>query len=211
MAMHEIYSRNDYRVKVDIVEQKACIIKGKNSISVPLEPLTPLSMLAAKQLRLIGCDPGNYLNIGHTNQIILKEAAQNWQQALTSAKQLAQARDTSMIPLFWQHLPGLLELREAEDRFAASMRTASLLLEQGVADALPKQLVDLRTQYPAAAAYICAEYVALSADEKLAARGRQALAQLVNGAGIEAVRHLLPTKMPNNPHHKMRRPAEEQP
>jgi hypothetical protein len=211
MAMKEIYSRNDYRVLVDVEGQKACIVKGKNSISVPLEPLTPLSILAAKQLRLMGCDPGNYLNIGHTNQIILKDAAQKWHLALTSATQLAQVRDTSMIPLFWQHLPGLLALREAEDCYAAGMRTASLFLEQGASDRLPEQLIELRTKYPAAAAYICAEHIALSADAKLAELGRQALAQLVRGASLEEVRKLLPTKLPNNPHRSLRRSAEEQP
>ena len=208
MAMHEIYARNDYRVRVDPEEHKACIIKGSNSISVPLEPLTPLSTLAAKHLRMIGCDPGNYLNIGHTNQVLLKEAASAWHQALHSAQQLAQARDTSMIPSFWQRLPGLLDLREAEENYAAGARSASLLLEQCPHYSLPQQLLELRERFPHAALYIRAEYLALLADERLAERGRLAMALLLTGADLDEVRALLPAKTPDNLHQNLRRAAE---
>lgn len=209
MAMHEIFVRNDYRVRVDLEEHKACIVKGRNSISVPLEPLTQLSTLAAKHLRMIGCDPGNYLNIGHTNQVLLKDAAPAWHQAIDNAQQIAQARDTSMIPCFWERLPGLLELREAEENFAAGARSASLLLEQGPHYTLPQQLHELRNKYPHAALYIRAEYVALLADEKLAERGRRAMALLLSGDSLEEVRALLPSKTPDNVHQNLRRSNEE--
>src|SRR5512138_3512479 len=145
--MKMIFSRNDYRIMVDHDEQRARIIKGKNMLNVTLEELTPLSPVAAKHLRLMGCDPANYLNIGFTNQVILKEAASAWQQALETATSLIRKKDSSMIPTFWNSLAGLLELREAEDSFAACQRTVSMMFEYGDRSGPPSTLQELRRKY----------------------------------------------------------------
>jgi len=207
--MKVIFSRNDYRILVDAEERKACIVKGNSSISVPLEPLTPLSTLAARHLRMIGCDPAKYLNIGHTNQVLIKDAAQEWQQALGSAERRARDRDTSMIMLFWESLPGLPELREAEDSYAAGAHSASLLLEHRPLAGPPAQLAALRAKFPRAAAYVLAEQFAFSADDKVAEKGRQALALLAGNKSLEEALALLPMRLPGGNYQSLRRNRQE--
>ena len=205
MAMKVIFARNDYRIMVDFDEQRACIVKGKNTLNVSLEELTPLSPVAAKHLRMMGCEPANYLNIGHTNQVLLKEAATAWQQALETAASLNRKKDSSMIPTFWNSLAGLLELREAEDSFAACQRTASLMFEYGERTGPPGSLQVLRKKYPRAAAYILAESHTFSANEKVAERARRALHMIIANGNLDKALELLPRTPPNLQQEKMRR------
>ncbi len=206
--MKVIFARNDYRIMVDFDERRACIVKGGNTLNVSLEELTPLSPVAAKHLRMMGCEPANYLNIGHTNQVILKEAAAAWQQALETAASMNRKKDSSMITTFWNSLAGLLELREAEDSFAACQRTASLLFEYGERTGPPGSLQELRKKYPRAAAYILAESHAFSANEKVAERARRALHMIATNGNLEKALDLLPRTPPNHQQDKLRRVAD---
>ena len=208
--MKMIFSRNDYRIMVDHDEQRARIIKGKNMLNVTLEELTPLSPVAAKHLRLMGCDPANYLNIGFTNQVILKEAASAWQQALETATSLIRKKDSSMIPTFWNSLAGLLELREAEDSFAACQRTASMMFEYGDRTGPPSSLQELRKKYQRAAAYILAELHAYSANEKVAERARRAMHLIISNGNLERALELLPRTPPNLQQERRRRGADDE-
>lgn len=210
VALKMIFSRNDYRIMVDHDERRACIIKGKNTLNVTLEELTPLSPVAAKHLRLMGCEPANYLNIGFTNQVILKEAASAWQQALETVASLTRKKDSSMIPTFWNNLTGLLELREAEDSFAACQRTASMMFEYGERSGPPSSLQELRKRYPRAAAYILAESHAFSADERVAGRARRAMHLIASNGNIDRALELLPRTPPNLQHEKRRREPDDE-
>lgn len=210
MTMKMIFSRNDYRIMVDHDEQRARIIKGKNMLNVTLEELTPLSPVAAKHLRLMGCDPANYLNIGFTNQVILKEAASAWQQALETATSLIRKKDSSMIPTFWNSLAGLLELREAEDSFAACQRTASMMFEYGDRSGPPSTLQELRKKYQRAAAYILAEFHAYSANEKVAERARRAMHLIISNGNLERALELLPRTPPNLQQERRRRGSDDE-
>lgn len=203
--MKVIFARNDYRIMVDYEERRACIVKGGHTLNVSLEELTPLSPVAAKHLRMMGCEPANYLNIGHTNQVILKEAATVWQQALEAAANLNRKKDSSMITTFWNSLTGLLELREAEDSFAACQRTASLMFEYGDRSGPPGSLQELRKRYPRAAAYILAESHAFSANEKVAERARRALHIITANGNLERALELLPRTPPNLQQDKLRK------
>ena len=209
VAMKQIFSRNDYRIMVDHDERRACIVKGKNTLNVTLEELTPLSPVAAKHLRLMGCEPSNYLNIGYTNQVILKEAASAWQQALDTVASLSRKKDSSMIPTFWSCLTGLLELREAEDSFAACQRTASMMFEYGERNGPPGSLQELRRKYPRAAAYILAESHAFSADERVAERARRAMHLIAGNGSIDRALELLPRTPPSLQHERRRRGGDE--
>ena len=208
--MKQIFSRNDYRIMVDHDERRACIIKGRNTLNVTLEELTPLSPVAAKHLRLMGCEPSNYMNIGHTNQVILKEAASAWQQALDTVASLSRKKDSSMIPMFWSCLTGLLELREAEDSFAACQRTASMMFEYGERSGPPSSLQDLRRKYPRASAYILAESHAFSADDRVAEKARRAMHIIASNGNIDKALELLPRTPPNLQHEKRRRGGDEE-
>jgi hypothetical protein len=195
--MQSIFKKNDYQIMVDLEERKACIVKGNSSVFVALEELTPLSSVAAKHLKMMGCDPKRYLNIGHSNHVILKEAEDAWHQALQKAERKNAVNETSMIPLFWHNLPGLMELRDAEDTYAACQRSASLMLEYHHRGLPPARLMELRQRYPRSAAYILAEAYAFSGSSSLAERGRKAMQTLVTGGPIEKALALLPDFPPD--------------
>lgn len=197
--MKPIYTKNDYQILVDIEQHRACIVKGTNSVYVSLEELSPLSSLAAKHLRMMGCDPKKYMNIGHTNQVILKEAAPAWEEAVARANNAERKTDTSMIPVFWQNLSGLLELREAEDTYAACQKSASLMLEYQQRGLPPAQLMELRRKYPRSAAYLLAEAYAFSGNEDIAGRARKAMHILVTNGQIKDALSLLPDSPPDAP------------
>ncbi len=205
--MKQIFARNDYQILVDVNQRKACIVKGSSSVFVSLEELTPLSSLAAKHLRMMGCDPKRYMNIGTTNQVILKEAALAWEQAVAETRHTGRKADTSMIPAFWHYLPGLLELREAEDTYAACQKSASLMLEYQQRGLPPTQLMQLRKKYPRAAAYILAEAYAFSGNEEIAGRGRRAMHILIAGSDIKDALSLLPDTPPDNLYTEQQRSA----
>lgn len=194
--MKTIFSKNDYQILVDTDKRRACIVKGGNNVSVSLEPLAPLSSLAAKHLRMMGCDPKKYLHIGHTSQVILKEAAQAWEEAVSASRQAEKKNDTCQIHAFWQNLKGLLELREAEDAYAACQKSASLMLESRQRGVPPPQIMELRRKYPRAAAYILAEAYAFSADEAVANEARQAMQILISNGDIAAALAHLPSSPP---------------
>lgn len=198
--MKPIYTKNDYQILVDFDQRRACIVKGAHSVYVSLEELTPLSSLAAKHLRMMGCDPKKYMNIGLTNQVILKEAAAAWEEAVAKANNADLKMDTSMVPLFWQNLPGLLELREAEDTYAACQKSASLMLEYRQRGLPPAQLMELRRKYPRSAAYILAEAYAFSGDEEIAGRARKAMHILVTNGDIKDALGRLPNSPPGAPY-----------
>ncbi len=182
---------------MDVEQRKACIVKGGGTVFVALEELTPLSALAAKNLKMMGCDPKRYLNIGHSNHIILREAEESWQAVLEQTKLYPKQGNSSMIQLFWQNLPGLLELRDAEDTYAACQRSASLMLEYRQRGLPPTRLMELRQKYPRAAAYILAESYAFSGSETVAERGRRAMQILVCGTPTEDALALLPDFPPD--------------
>jgi hypothetical protein len=196
--MKTIFTKNDYHILVDVEKRRACIVKGSNNVSVCLEELTPLSSLAAKHLRMMGCDPKKYLNIGHTNQVILKEAEEAWEEAVAASRQVEKKNDTSMIPVFWRNLTGLLELREAEDTYAACQRSASLMLEYRQRGLPPGQLMELRRKHPRAAAYVLAEAYAFSADEAVALQARKAMRLLISGGDVRQALDLLPGSSPDS-------------
>lgn len=196
--MKPIFTKNDYKILVDLDERKACIVKGANSVFVALEELTPLSALAAKHLKMIGCDPSRYLNIGHSNHVIIKDAEDAWREAVYQIENRLHQSDTSMIPLFWQNLPGLTELRDAEDTYAACLRSGSLMLEYQQRGLPPARLMQLRQRYPRAAAYILAESHAFSSNETVADRGRKAMHLLITGAGLDDAFSLLPDLPPDS-------------
>ena len=196
--MKPIYTKNDYQILVDVESRKACIVKGTSSVYVALEELTPLSALAAKHLRMMGCDPKRYLNIGHSNHVILKEASQAWQAAIDQVERKSGRSETSMINRFWQNLPGLMELRDAEDTFSACQRSASLMLEYRQRGVPPARLMELRQKYPRAAAYILAEAYAFSGSDTVADRGRRAVHILVTGGSVEEALALLPNFPPDD-------------
>lgn len=197
--LKQIFAKNDYRILVDTEQRKACIVKGSNSVYVALEELTPLSPVAAKHLKMMGCDPRRYLNIGHSNHVIIREAEDAWRTAVERAETSSRLSETSMIPQFWHNLPGLSELRDAEDTYAACLRSASLMLEYRKPDIPPTRLSDLRQKFPRAAAYIFAEAYAFSGSETVAERGRKAMHLLVTGADIEDALALLPDFPPDTP------------
>lgn len=197
--MKTIFTKTDYRILVDIDERKACIVKGTNSVFVALEELTPLSALAAKNLKMIGCDPSRYLNIGHSNHVIIKDAEEAWREAVYQCENRLHQSDTSMIPQFWENLPGLTELRDAEDTYAACLRSGSLMLEYQQRGLPPTRLMQLRQRYPRAAVYILAESHAFSGNETVAARGRKAMHLLVTGADLDDALSLLPDLPPDLP------------
>lgn len=195
--MKQIFAKNDYKILVDVEQRKACIVKGVNSVFVALEELTPLSSLAAKHLKMMGCDPRRYLNIGHSNHVIIREAEAAWSAAVKQVDGRSLLNETSMIPQFWHNLPGLPELRDAEDTYAACLRSASVMLEHRKNDLPPTRLIELRQQYPRAAAYILAEAYAFSGSEAVAERGRKAMHLLVTGAKVEDALELLPDFPPD--------------
>jgi hypothetical protein len=196
-TMKQIFSKKDYKILVDIDERKACIVKGNNSVFVALEELTPLSPLAAKHLKMMGCDPGRYLNIGHSNHVVIKDAEDAWLAAVAQSEKKVEGSETSMIPAFWQNLPGLIELRDAEDTYAACQRSASLMLEYQQRGLPPARLMQLRQRYPRAAAYILAEAFAFSGNETVSERGRKAMHLLITGALLEDSLSLLPDSPPD--------------
>lgn len=195
--MQPVFTKGNYQILVDIEQRRASIVKGEHSVFVALEELTPLSVLAAKHLRMMGCDPKRYMNIGHTHHVILREAAPAWEKALSRAEHLARGKDTSMIPLFWQSLPGLLELRDAEDTYAACQKSASLMLEYKQRGLPPARLMELRQKYPRAAAYILAEVYAFSGSERVAERGRRAMHMLISNGDIQEAVAVLPNFPPD--------------
>ncbi|MBT0665328.1 hypothetical protein KI809_13560 [Geobacter pelophilus] len=195
--MKTIFKKNDYKILVDVDERKACIVKGANSVYVALEELTPLSALAAKHLKMMGCDPSRYLNIGLSNHVIIKEAEEAWQAAVAQSEKKTHLNETSMIPMFWQNLPGLIELRDAEDTYAACQRSASLMLEYRQRGLPPARLMELRQRYPRAAAYITAEAYSFSGNETVSERGRRAMHLLITGALVEDALSLLPDLSPD--------------
>ncbi|MBI5657065.1 MAG: hypothetical protein HZC44_09755 [Geobacter sp.] len=195
--MKPIFTKSDYQILVDVESRKACIVKGSNSVYVALEELTPLSALAAKHLRMMGCDPKRYLNIGHSNHVIIKEAATAWQSALNQAQHKTEQSNSSMIHCLWQNLPGLMELRDAEDTYAACQRSASLMLEYQQRGLPPTRLMELRQKYPRAAAYILAEAYAFSGSETIAELGRRAMHLLISGASVEETLAILPNVPPD--------------
>lgn len=195
--MKPIFTKSDYQILVDVESLKACIVKGSNSVYVALEELTPLSALAAKHLRMMGCDPKRYLNIGHSNHVIIKEAATAWQSALNQAKHKTEQSNSSMIHCLWQNLPGLMELRDAEDTYAACQKSASLMLEYQQRGLPPTRLMELRQKYPRAAAYILAEAYAFSGSETIAELGRRAMHLLIAGASVEETLAILPNVPPD--------------
>jgi len=195
--MKQIFAKNDYKILVDIDERKACIVKGSSSVFVALEELTPLSALAAKHLKMMGCDPGRYMNIGHSNHVIIKEAEDAWRSAIEQSEKKYVHNETSMIPAFWQNLPGLIELRDAEDTYAACQRSASLMMEYQQRGLLPARLMQLRQRYPRAAAYILAEAYAFSGNETVSERGRKAMHLLITGSLVEDALSQLPDLPPD--------------
>lgn len=194
--MKTIYSKNDYQILVDVDKRRACIVKGANNVNVSLDELTPLSSLAAKHLRMMGCDPKKYLNIGHTNQVILKEAAQAWEEAVAASRQVEKKNDTSLIHSFWKNLDGLLELREAEDTYAACQKSASLMFESRQRGLPPAQIMELRRKFPRAAAYVLAEAYAFSADDSIASEARRAMHILISNGDVKLALALLPSSPP---------------
>lgn len=110
-----------------------------------------------------------------------------------------------MITAFWHSLSGLLELREAEDGFAACQRTASLMFEYGDRTGPPGSLQELRKKYPRAAAYILAESHAFSANERIAERARRALHIIATNGNLDRALALLPRTPPNLQQDKLRR------
>lgn len=196
--MKTIYSKNDYQILVDVENRRACIVKGTNTVNVSLDDLTPLSSLAAKHLRMMGCDPKKYLNIGHTNQVILKDAAPAWEEAVAASQRVEKKKDTSLVNAFWNSLDGLLELREAEDTYAACQKSASLMLESRQRGLPPAQIMELRRKYPRAAAYILAEAYAFSADDAVAHAARKAMHLLITNADIGHAVQLLPKTPPDS-------------
>lgn len=196
--MQTIFIKNDYRILVDVDERKACIVKGANSVFVALEELTPLSALAAKHLKMMGCDPSRYLNIGHSNHVIIKDAEQAWSEAVYQCENRLHQNNTSMIPAFWQNLPGLVELRDAEDSYAACLRSGSMMLEYQQRGLPPARLMQLRQRNPRAAAYILAEAYAFSGNETIAERGREAMHLLITGADLGDVLAVLPDMPPDS-------------
>lgn len=196
--MKTIFSKNDYKILADVDERKACIVKGAHTVFVALEELTPLSPLAAKHLKMMGCEPARYLNIGHSNHVIIKEAEEAWHDAVRQSENRYLHHETSMIPEFWQNLPGLMELRDAEDTYAACQRSASLMLEYRYRGLPPARLMELRQRYPRAAAYILAEAYAFSGNETVAERGRKAIHLLITGAQLDDAVSLLPDLPPEN-------------
>ncbi|SNB46797.1 hypothetical protein [Geobacter sp. DSM 9736] len=195
--MKSIYTKNDYQILVDVEKRRACIVKGSNHVHVSLEELTPLSSLAAKHLRMMGCDPKKYLNIGHTNQVILRDAAPAWEEAVAASLQVDKKNNTCMIPMFLQNLTGLLELREAEDTYAACQKSASLMLEYQQRGLPPAQLMDLRRKYPRAAAYVLAEAYAFSPDDRVAQKARRAMHILLTNGDIREALDMLPQTPPD--------------
>lgn len=115
-----------------------------------------------------------------------------------------------MIPTFWNSLTGLLELREAEDSFAACQRTASMMFEYGERSGPPGSLQELRKRYPRAAAYILAESHAFSADERVAVRARRAMHLIVSNGNVDRALELLPRTPPNLQHEKRRRGPDDE-
>jgi hypothetical protein len=196
--MKPIFTKKNYQVLVDTELRKACIVKGSNSVYVALEELTPLSPLAAKHLKMMGCDTKLYLNIGYSNHVILKEAEAAWRRALKEADKVSAHGETSMIQQFWHNLPGLMELRDAEDTYAACQKSASLMLEYRQRGLPPNRLMELRNRYPRAAAYILSEAYAFSGSETVAERGRRAMHLLISGSPIEDARALLPDFPPDS-------------
>lgn len=196
--MKPIFTKKNYQVMADIELRKACIVKGNNSVYVALEELTPLSALAGKHLKMMGCDPKLYLNIGYSNHVILKEAETAWRKALQEADKKSAHGDSSMIQQFWHNLPGLMELRDAEDTYAACQKSASLMLEYRQRGLPPTRLMELRNRYPRAATYILSEAYAFSGSETVAERGRRAMHLLISGSPIEDARALLPDFPPDS-------------
>lgn len=197
--MKQIFSKNDYRILVNVAERKACIVKGASSVFVALEELTPLSPLAAKHLKMMGCEPSRYMNIGNSNHVILKEAADSWREAVRRSERRPVQNETSMIPAFWKNLPGLMELRDAEDTYAACQKSASLMMEYRYRGLPPARLTELRQRYPRAAIYILAEAYSFSGNETVAERGRKAIHLLVTGSPLDDVIGLLPDLPPESP------------
>ena len=195
--MKAIFAKGDYQILVDGEQRKACIVKGGNSVYVAFEELTPLSAVAAKHLKMMGCDPKRYLNIGYSNHVILREAEKAWQHALEQVDRQSGQLDTSMIHSFWQNLPGLMELRDAEDTYATCQKSASLMLEYRQRGLPPARLMELRQRYPRSAAYILAEAYAFSGSETVAERGRRAMHMLVTGIPTDEALALLPDFPPD--------------
>jgi hypothetical protein len=145
-----------------------------------LEPLVPLSPLEAKNLRLLGQNPADYLHIGHSCHIIPREAASAWDEVLTKAIHVQRTMDTSMIQQFRINLPGLSDVREVED--LGDILTSSISLYVDTNDAMPTlRAAEIRRRYPRETLYVHAERQAMSPDERQSAAARRILAALIYG------------------------------
>jgi hypothetical protein len=184
-GMELIYTRDNLQVYADTATMGACIVRGDNRILLDLEPLVPLSPLEAKNLRLLGQNPGDYLHIGHSYHILPREAAPAWEEALSCAQQQHRDLDTSMIPLFRQNLPGLAEVREAEDLIDSMVSNVTVYMDINES-VVSSKAAEISRRFPRETLYVKAEQLAMSTDEQRALTARKILAALICGKELPA-------------------------
>ncbi len=183
--MELIYAKDNFSIFADTREMCASIVRGANKIMLELEPLVPLSPLEAKNLRLLGQNPADYLHIGHSCHIIPREAASAWDEVLTKAIQMQRSLDTSMIQQFRTNLPGLSDVREIEDLGDALTSGISLYVDTN--DAIPAlRATETRRRFPRETLYVHAERQAMSPNERQSAAARRILAALIGGKELPA-------------------------
>lgn len=183
--MELIYSKENILIFASARDMCASIERGNHKILLELEPLIPLSPLEAKNLRLLGQNPADFLHIGHSCHIIPSDAASAWDEILAKAVQLQRTLDTSMIEQFRHNLPGLSEIRELEDLSAPMSSTLSLYLEPN--DAISNvRVTEIRRRYPRETLYVQAERLAMNPNNRRSAAARRILAALISGKELPA-------------------------
>jgi hypothetical protein len=189
--MELIFTRDNLQVFADAENMCACIVRGDNKILLDLEPLIPLSPLEAKNLRLLGQNPADFLHIGHSCHILPRDAASNWEEALNRAEQLHRDLDTSMIPLFRQNLPGLAEAREAEDLLECMVSNMTVYMDINES-IMNNKAAEISRRYPRETLYVKAEQMAMSPDEQRVLLARKILTALICGKELptETLRQL---------------------
>lgn len=189
--MELIFARDNLQIYADSAEMSACIMRGNNKIVIDLEPLVPLSPLEAKNLRLLGQNPADFLHIGHSCHIIPKAASDAWEEVLARAELAKKNLDTAMIPLFRQNLPGLAEVREVEDLLDSISSNMGIYFDASDSIAGLKA-AEIRRRYPRESLYVQAERIAMGSDERRVAAARKILAALICGKELPAPElHLL--------------------
>jgi len=189
--MELIFARDNLQVYADAEDRCACIVRGDNRITLDLEPLIPLSPLEAKNLRLLGQNPSDFLHVGHSCHILPRDAAAAWEETLNRAEQLNRDLDTSMIPLFRQNLPGLAEVREVEELLECMVSNMTMYVDISEA-VVNSKAAEISRRYPRETLYVKAEQMAMSPDEQRVAVARRILTALICGKDlpVEALRQL---------------------